>query len=364
MYYFIGFLVVVFVIAANLKPQRRRLPLQKKVWNAERFFIFSAAFILFLILALQDTASNADLQQYSDSFRVNGYRSFSYFQRNWFDIKDPFYTFCAFCFSKLGLNFFAWKALISAFFVYSFYRLIVRYSANAAISFLTLLSLGMYAFACSGLRQTIALSILALTYPYLKGKKPLKFLVLVLLAGLFHSTAWICVVIYPLYRLRAKVRNILLLMVLAIPVLLAAPRLVSLYLSLVGTEEIYSIYLETENSLSIAGVIIWGCVWLFCTVVLYRKKADAADPHLCNLLLVSLVIRILSTIWIAEFFRISMYFSVFECLAIADACASKESSKLVVRLKTAGVSMALGLYFIVAPNANLLNYSIHSFLGQ
>ncbi len=104
--------------------------------------------------------------------------------------------------------------------------------------------------------------------------------------------------------------------------------------------------------------MIWGSIWLFCTVFLYRKKSNALDPNLCNLIFVSWIIRILSVTMYATFFRIAMYFSLFECLAIADACACKEQSNLIVRIKTIAVSVALLLYYFVSQNANILAYTI------
>lgn len=357
-FYIIGFLLFVLTVFANIKPQKRCLPSGKKTpWTADKIGILFIAVVLGLILVLQSAESNGDLIQYENSYNRLALRDFSYFQTHWDAMKDPFYYLCAFCFAKLGFSFMAWKALVSVVFILAVYRLILRYSANASVSFIVLLTLGLYGFALSGLRQTIAFAVILFAYPYLKEKKLLKFILMVLFAGLFHSTAWICILIYPIYRLQARVRNLLILMACSVPILLSANRLVAFYIRLVGTEEIYADYLTEDGGLSIAGLVIWGSIWLFCTVFLYRKKGDASDPHLCNLLFVSFVIRILSVTAYANFFRISMYFSLFECLAIADACACKERSNLVVRLKTAAVSVALFLYYFVAQNANILAYT-------
>ena len=170
--------------------------------------------------------------------------------------------------------------------------------------------------------------------------------------------AWICIFMYPIYRFKANTRNVLLLLGISIPVLLNIDRLMRLYLSLTGTADIYEDYLKQDGGLSAMGLVIWGSIWLFCTVFLYRRKSNALDPRLCNLLLVSFVLRIVSVTAYANFFRIAMYFSVFNCLVVADACACKEESTFMVRLKTLGVSVALLLYYFVAPNANILTYTV------
>lgn len=358
LFYVIGFLLFLLTVFANVKPQQRRLPAGKAPWTAEKIGILFVAAALGLILILQSAESNNDLIQYNNSYDRLAFRDFSYFRSNWHKMKDPVYYFLGSCFSQLGFGFYTWKAVIAVFFILAVYRLILRYSANVSLSYIALITLGMYGFSFSGLRQTVAFAVIMFAYPYLREKKLIRFLLLILLAGCFHSTAWICVLMYPIYHLTARVRNVLILLVLSVPVLLNARRLIWFYISLVGTEQIYGDRIAEDGGLSAAGLIIWGCVWLFCTVFLYRRKSNALDPKLCNLLFVSLIIRILSVTAYANIFRISMYFSVFNCLVVADACACKEESTVVVRLKTAAVSVALFLYYFVAQNGNILSYRL------
>lgn len=358
MFYLIGFLVLILTIFANLKPQQRRLHAGKSPWTAEKIGILFVAAALGLILILQSADSNGDLTRYNNTYDKLALREFSYFQNNWNKMKDPLYYFCAFIFSQLGFSFFAWKALISVVFMIAVYKLILQYSANASISYIVLITLGLFGFSLSGLRQVVAFSIILFAYPYLRGHKLFKFVLLVLFAGAFHSSAWICIFMYPIYRFKANTRNVLLLLGLSVPVLLNIEKLMKLYLSVTGTADIYENYFEQDGGLSAAGLVIWGSIWLFCTVFLYRRKSNALDPNLCNLIFVSLVIRILSVTMYATFFRIAMYFSLFECLAIADACACKEQSNLVVRIKTVAVSVALLLYYFVSSNANILSYRL------
>lgn len=358
LFYILGFLIFILTIFANLKPQQRRLPAGKSPWAAEKIGILLTAAALGLILILQSADSNGDLTRYNTSYDKMALREFSYFQNNWNRMKDPVYYFCAFIFSQLGFSFFAWKALISVVFIIAVYKLILGYSANVSISYIALITLGLFGFSLSGLRQLIAFSVILFAYPYLREHKLIKFMLMVLIAGAFHSTAWICIFMYPIYRFKANTRNVLLLLGISIPVLLNTDRLMRLYLSLTGTADIYEDHLKQDGGLSAMGLVIWGSIWLFCTVFLYRRKSNALDPRLCNLLLVSFVLRIVSVTAYATFFRIAMYFSVFSCLVVADACACKEESTFMVRLKTLGVSVALFLYYFVASNANILTYTV------
>lgn len=356
LYYVIGAFVIALMISANMKYHQRPLPGKKPFLTADRLGIMLACAVLFLVLALQDIRSNGDLMQYYNRYMSLQHTSVSAFLNQFWDIKDPIYYFASLLFGKLGFDFYAWKSLIAFVFVLGLYRQIQYYSANPAISFLAILTLGLYGFTFSGLRQALALSILLYSYPYLKNKRFFRFALLVVLAAMFHSTALIFLVAYPVYCLKLRIRNLLFLIVVGVVVILNANTIASFYLQLTGTDEIYADYLEKSGALSAAGIIISGCIWLFCTVFLYRKNADKFDGHLCNLALLALFGRILSAVWFAEFFRVAMYFSAFEFLMIADACSCKEKSTFVVRFKTAGVSLALAVYYFLSPNGNFLTY--------
>ena len=358
LFYILGIFAIILMITANIRSRQRPLPGKKPFLTWDRLGIMLSCAFLFLILVLQDTHSNGDLLQYYNRYTSLQYTSISSFLNGFWDMKDPVYHFLSLLFGKLGFDFYAWKSLIAFVFVLGIYKQIQYYSTNPSISFLAILTLGLYGFAFSGLRQTLAFGILLFSYPHLKNKHFFRFVLLVVLAAMFHSTALIFLVVYPIYQLKLRVRNVLLLIVAGTVASFFANPIAKLYLQLTGTDEAYSTYLEESSVLSISGIIISGSIWLFCTVFLYRSKSNKTDGHLCNLSLLALFGRILSTIWIAELFRISMYFSIFEFLMIADACSCKEKSTFVVRLKTAGVSLALAAYYFISPNANILDYML------
>lgn len=356
LFYLLGVFAILLMIAANVKSRQRRLPGKRPFLTWDRLGIMLACAILFLFLALQDVHSNGDLEGYYNAYKSLSNSSLSNFFSRHGNLKDPVYYFIGLAFSKIGFDFYAWKSLIAFVFVLGLYRQIQYYSANPAISFLTILTLGLYSFTFSGLRQALALSILLYSYPYLKNKKFWRFVLVVVLASLFHSTALVFLVAYPVYQFKLRIRNLLILAVAGTVVTIFASPIAQLYLQLTGTDDTYADYLEKSGALSAAGIIITGCIWLFCTIFLYRKNTNKLDGHICNLSLLALFGRILSAVWIAEFFRVAMYFSIFDFLMIADACACKEKSSFVIKAKTAGVTLALTVYYFISPNANFLDY--------
>lgn len=99
-----------------------------------------------------------------------------------------------------------WLFLISSLIVISCYvSIIKKYSVNYIFSVFLYITLGSYTFYFNGLRQGIAMAIITLGTPYLLEKKTLKFLLIVGLASLFHTSALFIIPFY--FLLSSKIKN-------------------------------------------------------------------------------------------------------------------------------------------------------------
>lgn len=356
MFYFIGLLIIILFVCANINFQKRQSGLNGYTVSSEKIFVIAMFLILFLILAMQSENGNGDLRGYSSTFDRYKVYSITTFVQNFRHIKDPVYHLCALFVSKLGADFHIWYLIISFLYTFSIYLLVSRYSANVYISYIVLISVGGFGFAFSGLRQTLALTFLMFSFRFLEGKKFLKFVLFVILASMFHSTAFIFIFAYPLYRLKLHFRDLFFIFIGMMIIILNARPLMRIYMELIGTEEFYSAYLEKESSLSISGVVIFTSIAVFCIISFMIGKTDAKYEGLCNLALFSITFRILAVSVFAEFFRVSMYFSVFDIIMIAEACACGKNNKSFAQLKTFGATLALTAYYFVSPSGAIVNF--------
>ena len=89
-------------------------------------------------------------------------------------------------------------ALISLFVIFCFGHFVYRYSPSPLQSILYFFGLLLFSFHFSALKQSIAMSILLLAFDAIIDRKPIKFILLVLLAGQFHFPA---IVFFPAYWL-------------------------------------------------------------------------------------------------------------------------------------------------------------------
>ena len=356
MYYILGIFVLILFVLANLHYSKRRLTFHNRSLTREKIFLMAAFFAVFLVIALQSEQSNNDLIQYYRAFRRYSNYTWGNYQYIIDTAKDPLYYIFGSLFSHIGFSFRQWYLLIGFIYAFSIYWLVGRYSSNVYISYIVLITVGSLGFAMSGMRQTLAFAILMFSFKYMENKKIIKFILLVLIATQFHSTAIIFILAYPLYWFKLRMRNLIILALGAVVVILNRRFFLAGFINFMGTDETYSGYLEKESGLSIAGVIIFGFILIFCLVSYYLGVEDAKYRGLCNLAIASLTFRILSVIMIAEMFRVSMYFAVFDIILIAEACSCGPRNVAFQRLKTVGATMAMTAYYLVSPSGAFVNY--------
>lgn len=76
------------------------------------------------------------------------------------------------------------------------------YKKNSSDFLLTMslfLNVAPFQIFFSGLRQSIALGFIAFSFYFIKNKRKLSFILIIIIASLFHQSAIYCLILYPLY---------------------------------------------------------------------------------------------------------------------------------------------------------------------
>lgn len=92
-------------------------------------------------------------------------------------------------FGQMGFGFEALLFFVAAFCAITLGIIVYRYSSSPFFSYLMYIALGNYLFTFSALKQSIASAFIMLAFVEIIEKKPVRFVVLVLLAFLFHKPA-------------------------------------------------------------------------------------------------------------------------------------------------------------------------------
>lgn len=196
-------------------------------------------------------------------------------------------------------------------------RLIYKYSKLPSLSFIMFFSLNYFAFSFTLIRHCIALAILIISYDFLKQKKFWKFAITVFIAGLFHRTALIFLIAYPLVYLKSNLKlNFSIIGIALIFACTLGEKVLKLAFSIIESRR-YMMYSNPQtNTLTFFAInlVILLFVILFVPNYIRKKEADL----LINLTTVGICMAS-CMIFISEAFRISTFFTIYSIVLLPNA---------------------------------------------
>ena len=211
--------------------------------------------------------------------------------------------------------------------------------------FITLNYFGMY---MNVMRQALAISIILIAYEtFLKQKKTLQFLLLVILSSFFHRSALIALFIPLILKLNFKPKWMFLSFVFGTSFFLVGPKIISYISTLVG----YEGYITKSDYFSSN---YYGALLLFAMNLLFflfcffkRKKFDENEMNLLKISYISLIIS-LCTMKISIIGRISEYFSIFNIILVSNAMTYIRIAKNRLVTKTIIIVLLFLQWFCIA----------------
>ncbi len=180
--------------------------------NRRRLVIALISLQLFLILALRADTFGTDLANYKiyyDYYRtlslwdvIKGFRPIGGSAHS-YGVESG-YVLINWIIGKLGFSFSGYLVVYAALIVPSVAIFIDRYCEDAALGLATFVSLGGFMSLFATMRQSFALAVFLFAIPALVDRKFWKFALFVLLAGLFHQSFFIAILLYPLSCFKAN----------------------------------------------------------------------------------------------------------------------------------------------------------------
>lgn len=290
---------------------------------SENIFLTLAAFLLMIIVSLRNLSFGTDTLVYVEKFRKYNLIEFSQIidYLNKIDEKDKTFYLLVRILNLFSLEESLIVVLFSILFLTSIFWMIYKYSNNSLISIILFICLGYLFFSLTGLRQTFALTFIIFSYKYLRERKMYKFIILVLLASLFHSTALVFLIAYPLVYLKLGIKHLVVLISASLINILFNSQIYSLLKNFIFNEQ-YEYYLNNEESLNYSGFLIQLSIFLFCLI--FKKVILTKSPEnitFYNLIFIGLIFQLFATN-IAVVFRISLYFSIFSIILFSNVISS------------------------------------------
>lgn len=188
------------------------IPIYNLIIKNKKWLVFIISTQIFLILALRADTLGVDLENYKQYYEFYRTLPFGEILRGFrliggsahdFGVESG-YVLLNWLIGKTGLSFHSFLVIYAGIVVGSMSVFIYRYCENAALGFAAFISIGAFVSFFGILRQSLGLAVLLFAVPFLVKRKFWRYLLLVIVAGLFHQSLFLAIVLYPLAKLRAN----------------------------------------------------------------------------------------------------------------------------------------------------------------
>lgn len=201
-------------------------------------------------------------------------------------------------------------------------------SESPVFSFMIYLGLPMFLLVFSGLRQAIAIGICAFALLMVQNKKPIPFVLLVVLAAQFHYSAWIFLIAYPAYYLRLNFPLRITTAFLIPAVFLLRQPLFSVLSLLLKADA------AADDNNSITLFIVFFAIYFFCIIFMDDSKEQNG---LLNLFFLACVCQAFAGVY-STAMRVGYYFMIALPLLLpltVRGTKSKKDGRLITIVITA-----------------------------
>lgn len=172
-----------------------------------RIFLIIAGIQLILIAALRSGLVGIDAKTYIADF--NGIKTTAW--GNIPKIKYEYgFLYLVKILSSLGIGYWGYFAVATVITIVGIFRYINKYSSVIWFSVVIFIAFGFFGSSLNISRQYIAMAISLVAMDFAVDRKPVKFYICIFVATLFHQTAWVMAVFYPVYCSKIDLRQIFL----------------------------------------------------------------------------------------------------------------------------------------------------------
>lgn len=229
----------------------------------------------------------------------------------------------------------------------------------------------LYSHSLNIMRQAIAIGFVLYAFKYIRDKKLLKYSIWCIVSSLFHSSALIMIIVYPLYQwinkyeyknplssvngfgLKSLKKWSLVSMVIIFMVIIVANWAIFLnaFINLGLVNNTYAEYLYDIESFSFeTRYLLYFCI-LIIIYIFFGDKKDNEHTFLLLMLILTLVFYELRGYsgFGGYAFRIGCYFNAFACISLPKLMFSskKETNKIFVRMIVLITLICYWHYFFV-----------------
>lgn len=328
-----------------------------KAEKVQRNISIWGGFVLFLYAAMRSTAVGTDVYGYANAYLTLPYTSFrAICASETLVSRDPLFYLFMKILSHINHDPQFMLIVISAIVAFCLSTFAYKNSVNPILSFAMFIGFRYYSFTLSGLRQAIAWSIIFLSYESLKDKKLLKFILTVLLASLFHRSALVFMLAYPIANIKTSQMSFLVPFGLLLNFI--ANDIAIRLIGAIPALQQYANYIYGGETTTSGKTIlfIYICIIIFAFVA--RKHMSKKNVHaglMYNLTLTGVAITALGFRY-PNIFRVGYYF-IFPIILLFPCAINSfldRKSQLLVNLFV--IALLTAQFMIIGPGAGTGSY--------
>ena len=335
--------------------------------NNNKKFCISTGIVLWLFLSLRsfNIGLNDTLLVYKPFYESLPQMSITDILNNIWMSEKGFSVLSKFI-SLFGTDYRTFITICALPFVYCISRFIYKESKYPFLSYIVFISM-LYLYGTFLIRQVIAIGICALSIEYIEKKNLKKFLLMVLLASLFHHSAIFMVLAYP-FSLKNKfgIKNYVYIILAYISFIFLKKQIISILVSILSQFDfLYKYYVSlygglysTSGNISMFGLLIYIAIIVFCGIVSRKNMDDKMQLYL-NISTIGTIFFSFSNI-IVESYRIALMFNCVNIVMIPYAISKIEDKKRRTMYQLLWIAFFL-LYFFIR-TINNVNANPYTFL--
>ena len=307
--------------------------------NRMMLLIFFVGF--FVLLALRDISVGNDLEEYQLIFDRCIKMPFNKLQDLRWEIGYTFYNKFVSFISKDFRFLLIITAIIILIPIYKLYSKEGKYNILLILLFI---NMPCFLIIFSGLRQAIAISIGVVAYMAIENKKYIFSAIMIILAVLFHISAVVLILLYPMFFLRIKMKHLLYIVpIMLIVYIFRIPLLLTLFKVL--PENYLFAYSEIEGTGAYGMIILFLIFLVFSFVILDETIMSSNDYFMRNALLAATMFQFFVPVH-GLIQRASYYFLIFVPLAIISVVQTpKKKLKNISNLAVVVMVCFFAMYF-------------------
>lgn len=314
--------------------------------------------LLFLMLSLKSTIIGRDTINYEYLFER--FSAIDWKEILLVDIEPAYVAWNKFI--ALFTDNFQWFLVFTS--IITVLPLLILYVREAESPIMTIaifITMSTFVMLFSGLRQSIAFAIGVIAYEFVKRKKFLKFVLMVIVACLFHKSAFILLLMYPVYHAKITKKWIFFVALLMSLIFVFNRQIFSFIGSFVSNA--YNISMSSTGAYTM--LILFILFAIFSFVVPDEKRLDNNVIGLRNLLLLSVVIQMFAPVHVWAM-RMNYYYLIFIPLLIPKiANRSSERYRQIAFLSKFVITVSFYMYFLIkAPMDNVLDTFPYQFFWE